>query len=150
MGIIAVLYTSLGDMKAVIYTDTFQWIILLTGLTFIALPYSLKSVGGWGAIQHTLGNEFLSLRNVSWQQLINWAFTIIPIWFVGMTLYQRIYASKDEKSAQKAWFIAGFFEYPVMAFLGVVLGMLSRVAIEQGVISQYTISSIDPEQGLPI
>lgn len=39
--------------------------------------------------------------------MINWAFTIIPIWFVGMTLYQRIYASRDEKNARRAWFIAG-------------------------------------------
>jgi len=150
MGIIAVLYTSLGGMKAVIYTDTFQWIILLSGLTFIALPFALKSIGGWGAVHETLGHEFVSLANVSWQQLINWAFTIIPIWFVGMTLYQRIYASKDEKSARKAWFLAGLFEYPVMAFLGVTLGMLSRVAIEQGIIAEYTLSTIDPELGLPL
>jgi SSS family solute:Na+ symporter len=150
MGIIAVLYTSLGRMKAVIYTDTFQWIILLSGLTFIAMPFALKSIGGWGAVQQTLGHEFLSLANVSWQQLINWAFTIIPIWFVGMTLYQRIYASRNEKSARRAWFIAGLFEYPVMAFLGVTLGMLSRVAVEQGIIAGYTLATIDPELGLPL
>jgi len=67
-----------------------------------------------------------------------------------MTLYQRIYASRDEKSARRAWFTAGLFEYPVMAFLGVFLGMLSRVAVEQGLITQYTLSSIDPELGLPL
>jgi SSS family solute:Na+ symporter len=67
-----------------------------------------------------------------------------------MTLYQRIYASRDEKSARRAWFIAGLFEYPVMAFLGVFLGMLSRVAVEQGLITQYTLSNIDPELGLPL
>lgn len=150
MGIIAVLYTSLGGMKAVIYTDTFQWIILLTGLTFIATPFALKSVGGWSVVRETLTKEFLTLGNVSWQQLINWAFTIIPIWFVGMTLYQRIYASKSEKSARRAWFIAGLFEYPVMAFLGVILGMISRVAVEQGLITQYSLESIDPELGLPL
>jgi SSS family solute:Na+ symporter len=150
MGIIAVLYTSLGGMKAVIYTDTVQWIILLTGLTFIATPFALKSVGGWSVVKDTLGVEFLKLNNVSWQQLINWAFTIIPIWFVGMTLYQRIYASRDEKSARRAWFIAGLFEYPVMAFLGVFLGMLSRVAVEQGLFTQYTLATIDPELGLPV
>ncbi len=98
----------------------------------------------------TLGDEFLKLSNISWQQLVNWAFTIIPIWFVGMTLYQRIYASRDEKSARRAWFIAGLFEYPVMAFLGVFLGMLSRVAVEQGLIAEYTVGSIDPELGLPL
>ncbi len=150
MGIIAVLYTSLGGMKAVIYTDTVQWIILLAGLIFIATPFAIKSVGGWSAVHATLGNEYLQLNNITWPQLINWAFTIIPIWFVGMTLYQRIYASRDEKSARKAWFIAGLFEYPVMAFLGVILGMLSKVAVEQGLIAQYTVDTIDPELGLPL
>lgn len=150
MGVIAVLYTSLGGMKAVIYTDTVQWIILLTGLIFIATPFAIKSVGGWSAVRATLGDEYLQLNNISWPQLINWAFTIIPIWFVGMTLYQRIYASRDEKSARKAWFIAGLFEYPVMAFLGVILGMLSKVAVEQGLIGQYTVDTIDPELGLPL
>ncbi|MDF1575789.1 MAG: sodium:solute symporter family protein [Bacteroidales bacterium] len=150
MGVIAVLYTSLGGMKAVIYTDTFQWIVLLTGLSFIALPFSLNAVGGWSVVRETLGDEFLSMRNVSWQQLVNWAFTILPIWFVGMTLYQRIYASRSERSARRAWFIAGLFEFPVMAFLGVILGMLSRVAIKQGIITQYTLANIDPELGLPV
>ncbi len=55
MGIIAVLYTSLGGMKAVIYTDTVQWIILLTGLTFIATPFALKSVGGWSVVEQNTG-----------------------------------------------------------------------------------------------
>jgi SSS family solute:Na+ symporter len=150
MGIIAVLYTSLGGMKAVIYTDTIQWIILLTGLTFIATPFALKSVGGWETVRTSLGIEFFKLTNVTWPQLVNWAFTIIPIWFVGMTLYQRIYASRDERSARKAWFIAGLFEYPIMAFLGVILGLLSRVAVEQGLLAQYTAATIDPELGLPL
>lgn len=38
MGIVAVGYTVLGGLKAVIYTDTVQWIILLSGLIFIGLP----------------------------------------------------------------------------------------------------------------
>ncbi len=150
MGIIAIVYTALGGLKAVIYTDTIQWIILLTGLIFVALPFTLSSIGGWDTVRQTLGPEFLSLGNVSWQQIVNWSFTIIPIWFVGMTLYQRIYAAKDQKTAQRGWFIAGLFEYPVMAFIGVILGMLSRVAILNGVITEYTVESMDPEMGLPI
>jgi len=38
MGIIAVVYTSIGGIKAVIYTDTYQWLLLLSGLVFVALP----------------------------------------------------------------------------------------------------------------
>jgi SSS family solute:Na+ symporter len=38
-------------------------------------------------------------------QLLNWSVTTTPIWFIGMTLYQRTYACKDEKKKlKKAWF----------------------------------------------
>ncbi len=150
MGVITVLYTVFGGIKAVIYTDTIQWIILMGGLTLIGLPFAYTSIGGMEAIRETLDPAFLKLNNVTWQQLVNWAFTIIPIWFVGMTLYQRIYASRDTKTAQKAWFIAGLFEYPLMAFVGALLGMFARVALDQGVITGYTIANIDPEMGLPL
>ncbi|MDF1547525.1 MAG: sodium:solute symporter family protein [Bacteroidales bacterium] len=153
MGVIAVIYTGIGGLKAVIYTDTVQWIILMSGLIFIGIPISYFAIGGINAIETTLGPEFLSMKNVTWQQLLNWAVTIIPIWFVGMTLYQRIYASKSEKQAKKAWFIAGLFEWPLMAFMGVTLGLFSRVAFENGMFTElgYAVgSAMDAEMGLPI
>ena len=72
----------------------------MAGLIFIAIPFSVSSVGGLEVVKGTLEDGFLSLKNVSWQQLVNWMFTIIPIWFIGMTLYQRIYASKDKKTLE--------------------------------------------------
>ncbi|MCJ8163647.1 sodium:solute symporter family protein [Pontibacter sp. E15-1] len=174
MGVIAVVYTVMGGMKAVIYTDTVQWAILMSGLVFIGVPVSFLAVGGgveqlsfaqlfnlnWimeqsgrsmTAIRTTLPPEFLTLTNVTWQQLVNWAITIIPIWFVGMTLYQRIYACRDEKTAKKAWYIAGLFEWPVMAFMGVSLGILARVAAEQGMFDALGAGAVvDPETGLPM
>ena len=153
MGIIAIVYTSFGGMKAVIYTDTVQWIILMSGLIFIGIPVSYFKVGGYEAIRDALPAEFLSLNNITWQQMANWFITIIPIWFVGMTLYQRIYATKNEKSAQKAWFIAGIFEYPLMAFMGVSLGLIAKVAFINGMFSEFGLNpdgNMDPEMGIPV
>lgn len=153
MGVIAVGYTVMGGLKAVIYTDTIQWIVLMAGLIFVALPLCYIDVGGFQAIRQTLDPSFLSFSNVSWQQILNWMVTIIPIWFIGMTLYQRIYASRTEKTAKKAWFIAGLFEYPLMAFSGVLLGLLARVAFENGMLASAGFpagSSIDSEMGLPV
>ncbi|MCB0764886.1 MAG: sodium:solute symporter family protein [Flavobacteriales bacterium] len=151
MGVVTVLYTVLGGMKAVVYTDTIQWAVLLLGLAFVGVPMAWVAVGGWSSIRATLAPEMLRLDNISAVQLINWAVTIVPIWFVGMTLYQRIYASRSEKEARKAWFIAGLFEWPVMAFLGVTLGMLANVAARQGLLDGLiaTGATIDPEMGLP-
>lgn len=153
MGVTAVVYTVFGGLKAVIFTDTVQWLLLMGGLIFIGIPMSYSAVGGWEGIQSTLDPSFLSIWNVEWQQLLNWAVTIIPIWFIGMTLYQRIYASKDEKTAKRAWFIAGLFEWPIMAFMGVLLGLFARVAVQQGLfegLGYEAITDMDSEMGLPL
>ncbi len=150
MGGIAILYTVIGGLKAVIYTDTVQWLVLMVGLIFVGLPFAYVKIGGIETIAATLEPDFLSLTAISWQQIVNWMFTIIPIWFIGMTLYQRIYASKSTKSAQRGWFIAGLFEYPIMAFSGVLLGMFARVAMENGLLPGYDHTNLDAEMGLPI
>lgn len=153
MGVIAVVYTVLGGLKAVIYTDTVQWIILMLGFIFIGLPFAYFHVGGWEVIKETLPNEFFTLTNLRWQDFANWGITILPIWFIGMTLYQRIFASRDTASAKKAWFIAGLFEWPIMAFMGVLLGLFAKVAFQQGMFAELGFaagSDIDPEMGLPL
>jgi SSS family solute:Na+ symporter len=153
MGVIAVVYTVIGGIKAVIYTDTIQWLILMFGLIFIGIPLGFREIGGWSAISTVVGPEMLSMTNISITTLFNWLITIVPIWFVGMTLYQRIYACRDEKTAVKAWRTAGLFEWPIMAFMGVALGLFARVAFEQGMFSSMGYppnQAIDQELGLPL
>jgi solute:Na+ symporter, SSS family len=152
MGAIIIVYTVLGGIKAVIYTDTIQWSILIAGLIMVGIPVAYVNVGGWDTIRTILEPSYFSLRNIQGIQFINWFVTIVPIWFVGMTLYQRIYASKSTKEAKKAWFIAGLFEWPVMAFMGVTLGLLAKVAYQTGLFDPYIVSgaAFDPETGLPL
>jgi solute:Na+ symporter, SSS family len=150
MGAIAVLYTAIGGIKAVIYTDTYQWMLLMGGLVFIGLPVAYFGVGGIDALRATLPDNFFDLTAIKWQQIVNWFITIVPIWFIGMTLYQRIYAAGNKKTAQRAWFVAGLFEYPVMAFTGVILGLFAKVAFENGTIGAGMEDAFDPEMGLPL
>lgn len=153
MSVIAIAYTAVGGIKAVIYTDTIQWIILMGGLVLLGIPFAHNAVGGFDALHLYLPSAHLSLTNIKWQDLVNWAITIIPIWFIGMTLYQRIYACKDVKTARRAWFIAGLLEYPLMAFMGVLLGLYSRVALESGMFASAgypAAGGMDSELGMPL
>ncbi len=134
------LYTAAGGIKAVIYTDTVQWIILLGGLLFLGVPFAIMDLGGFAEIERQLPDHFFAFDNVSAVQLLNWFITIIPIWFVGMTLYQRLYAARDVREARRAWYFAGILEYPIIAFLGAFLGMVSRVYFPEA----------EPETGLPM
>ena len=140
IAVFTVLYTVLGGLKAVIYTDTVQWIILLGGLIGLCIPITLWKLGGWAGLREALPAEYFRLDNVDFVTIVNWMVTILPIWLIGMPLYQRIYACRDTKDAQRAWFVAGFFEYPVMAFSGVFLGMASRVLFP----------GVESELGLPM
>lgn len=140
IALITISYTVLGGLKAVIYTDTVQWIILMGGLILFAIPFTLFKIGGFSALRAELSPEFFTLTNISPVTFINWMVTIIPIWLIGMTLYQRMFACRDEREAKKAWYIAGLFEYPVMAFVGVFLGMCSRVLFPD----------VESEMGLPL
>lgn len=137
---ITILYTVVGGLKAVIYTDTVQWAVLLIGLLLAALPAALDAVGGWAGLRAALPEDHFRLTAVRPVQLVNWAVTIVPIWFVGMTLYQRMYACRDLRTARRAWFLAGLLEWPLMAFSGVLLGMAARVLFP----------AAEPEMGLPL
>ena len=140
IGFIIVVYTMLGGLKAVIYTDTVQWIVLLVGLVFFAIPFALQAVGGWDALRASLPDSFFDIWAIEPVTVVNWFVTIIPIWLVAMTLYQRIFACRNQREARKAWFLAGLFEYPVMAFMGVFLGMCARVLFPE----------VEAEMGLPL
>lgn len=140
IAVITVLYTVVGGLKAVIYTDTVQWVVLLVGLIVVTIPVTIVKLGGLKAIYHALPPEFFSLTNIEPVTFFNWMITIVPIWVIGMTLYQRMYACRDEKEARKAWFVAGLFEYPVMAFSGVFLGMCARIVYPD----------VESEMGLPM
>lgn len=140
MALVVVGYSALGGIKAIILTDTVQWIVLLGGLAFVALPLGYHAVGGWSGLHAALPPEYFSFTNLSPMLFVTWLVTIVPIWFVGTTLYQRIYASRDVATARRAWYLAGLLEWPAMAFLGTVLGMFARVLFP----------GVDAEMGMPL
>ena len=140
MALVVVVYTSFGGLQAVVVTDSIQWSVLFVGLLFLGLPLSYLRVGGLEGIQAAVPPGHLSLLNITPLKFTTWMLTIIPIWFVGMTLYQRIYAARDVRTAKRAWYIAGLLEWPVMSFAGALLGLHARVLFP----------TAEAEMGLPL
>jgi len=140
MAVITIAYTVVGGLKAVIYTDTVQLSLLLGGLLFVTIPVTLYKIGGLDTLREKLPPDYFSLSNISPATFVNWMVVIIPAWLIGNTIYQRMYACKNEYEAKRAWYIAGFLEYPIMAFTGVFLGMCARVVAP----------GAEPEMAMPI
>ncbi len=111
MGILCTIYTVLGGIEAVIWTDFLQVIVLIGG-GFISLVIIAANVdGGWGGIL-SLGLADSKFHLVNW----TWDMTTTAIWvmvigniFVNIVPYtsdqvvvQRYLTTKDEKEAAKA------------------------------------------------
>lgn len=131
IGAIVILYTVLGGLEAVIWTDYFQMIILVAGILFLALPLGLRAVGGVPVLRENLPAEMFSLGNIGPWQVVAWILSIAPIWFISMAAFQRIYAARDEATARRAFYITAFVEWPVYGMAGAVIGMMARVLYPQ-------------------
>src|SRR5258708_35525005 len=59
------LYTMLGGMRAVVYNDAVQVIVLITGSALLTI-YGLMKLGGWSELRHLCGSEMFNL----WKPLI--------------------------------------------------------------------------------
>jgi SSS family solute:Na+ symporter len=90
------------------------------------------------------------MTNVTWYQILNWSVTIIPIWFVGMTLYQRIYASKGLKKQRKLGLLPGV-RMANNGFHGSYSWHVSQGSGDKGMFDGITdAASMDSEMGLPV
>ncbi len=118
------LYTVLGGMRAVVYTETLQAIILVIGaaaLTFIGLD----EVGGWSSMADTVGPEYLDMwrpmsdPNFPWAPLLI-ASTITGIWYwcTDQYIVQRALTARNIKEGRRGTIFGALLKLlPVFLFL---------------------------------
>jgi len=117
-------YTVLGGMRAVVYTETLQAIILVVGaaaLTFIGLDH----VGGWESMKQTVTPEYLNMwrsasdPNFPWPSLLI-ASTITGIWYwcTDQYIVQRALTAKNIKEGRRGTIFGALLKlFPVFLFL---------------------------------
>jgi len=134
-GAIILAYTALGGLKAVIYTDVFQMVILLVGIVFVAVPIGLWQVGGWGGIvahfeADAATASLVDWGAVGWRTVLGWFFSIFPVWFISIAAMQRIVAARDERTARRAFLLTGVpIEWPLFAIGSTLVGMIARMLL---------------------
>ncbi len=130
-------YTAMGGLKAVIYTDVFQMIVLMIGIVFLLVPIGLYRVGGWEAMSAHFSATpataaMVDWQAVSWKQLLGWFFSVFPVWFISIAAMQRIVAARDVKTARRAFMITGVpIEWPLFAIGSTLVGMFARMLMPE-------------------
>jgi SSS family transporter len=124
-GIIMILYTVMGGLVAVAYTDLIQTIIMLIAVGILLPIFVTREVGGaavaWGYLKPPAGHFWGGLSLVF---IISIFLIDIPFCLIDPSLWQRASAAKDAKMMKKSMFVtAGIYFY--WSFIAVFLGIMA-------------------------
>lgn len=143
------IYTILGGMRAVVYTEALQTIVLLFGaaaLTFIGL----NAVGGWGELKATVTPEYFDMwrpasdPDYPWPSLL-FTSSIVGIWYwcTDQYIVQRVLTAKNLKEGRRGTIFGGFLKLtPVFLFL--IPGVIALALKMKGELEWDT-----PDQAFP-
>jgi SSS family solute:Na+ symporter len=135
--VITGVYTVLGGLHAVMYTEAIQAIVLLVGST-VLLFIGLDKVGGWHGLMTSVPKEklnmFPSLNDPDFPWLgILFASPIVGIWYwcTDQHIVQRCLAARDEKQARRGTIFAAYLKIlPFFIFL--IPGLIAFALHAQG------------------
>lgn len=117
LALIAGVYTAFGGLKAVVYTDTLQAIILIVGCS--VLTYILFSQHGfsWASVTDSLPADRLSVIRPADDPMLPWLGTLVGVpllgfwyWVTNQYVTQRVLAAKDINHARWGAMLGGFLK----------------------------------------
>lgn len=156
LGLLTGIYTMLGGLLAVVWTESVQTVLLLVGAVVITVVGYLK-VGGWDALAQTLASHphplaavadskvtwgtanFLSMARgagdpsgMAWYSILL-GYPVLGIWYwcCDQTIVQRVLAARNEKHARLGPLFCAFLKiWPVFFF--VLPGVIAVALVQQG------------------
>jgi SSS family solute:Na+ symporter len=143
LGVLTGIYTMLGGLLAVVWTESLQTVLLLVGAVVITVAGYLK-IGGWTELAHTLASNphplasvadskvtwgtgnFLNMARdakdasgLAWYSILL-GYPVLGIWYwcCDQTIVQRVLAARNEKHARLGPLFCAFLKiWPVFFFV---------------------------------
>ncbi|WP_372367279.1 sodium:solute symporter [Candidatus Uabimicrobium sp. HlEnr_7] len=125
LGVITIIYDMFGGMKAVIYSDIIQMVVLYGGIA-ICLYYAVTLTGGWTEVWNLLPADKANALDFShhglgdgkdyafWPMLIGGFFLYVSYYGCDQTQVQRELSSKSIDDTNMSLFINGILRFPLV------------------------------------
>lgn len=152
------LYTLLGGMRAVAYTEALQTVVLVIGSLLLTI-FGLRALGGWDELRAVLGPEMFNLwkplipegmegtwapvkesGRIAWYFNTNYpwvgmlfAAPIIGLWYwcTDQYIVQRTLGAPNEREARRGTIFAAFLKL-LPVFIFIIPGMISLALARSG------------------
>lgn len=160
-GIVTIMYAYQGGMKAVVWGDAIQMIILVIGI-IVCTVYGLAELGGWDVLIEKVDQNRLDVVDFSnwgigegqefgfWPMVLGGFFLYISYYGTDQSQAQRSLSGKSLKQVQGALMLNGLVRFPVVlcyCMMGLIVGTYALNNAEfMGVIEQLSIQTIGAEE----
>src|SRR5215210_2732415 len=128
--VITGLYTIFGGLRAVIYTEVMQAVVLIVG-SITLMFIGLNAVGGWSGLRAAVPPDFFSMWKPSSHKDFPWTGVVFgaPIlgiwyWCTDQHIVQRVLAAKNIQEARRGTIFAGYLKI-LPVFIFVLPGMVA-------------------------
>jgi len=132
--VITGLYTIFGGLRAVIFTEVMQAVVLIVG-SITLMFIGLHAVGGWSGLRASVPPDFFSMwkpsnhKDFPWTGVVFGA-PILGIWYwcTDQHIVQRVLAARNIQEARRGTIFAGYLKIlPVFIFVlpGIIAAALS-------------------------
>ncbi len=147
--IITGIYTVLGGMRAVIYTEAFQTVVLILGSLFLTYK-GFDAIGGWGELRATVGPDHFNMwrpmddPDYPWTGLL-FGGTIVGIWYwcTDQYIVQRTLAAHNIEIGRRGAIFGAYLKIlPIFIFL--IPGIIAFALKQKGIISYEKSDEVFP------
>ena len=143
------IYTVLGGMRAVVYTEAVQAIVLILGAGILTIM-GLDAIGGWSTLKETVTPEYFDMwrppsdPDFPWPSLVITS-SIVGIWYwcTDQYIVQRTLTARNIKEGRRGTIFGGMMKlFPVFIFL--IPGVIALGMKQKGMLDWET-----PDQAFP-
>lgn len=143
---IVIFYSTFGGIRAVTYTDVFQFMVLIVVIPIIA-GMGLKYVGGFDQLITKVPSTHLQIFPENESPFKYLALLVIfSMPFLNPAITQRLLMAKDEKQMKTAMLTSAFIQVPfyiVTGLIGLVVYSIDQ-EVSSGMVLPYLINNILP------
>jgi len=133
LGVLAGIYTIAGGLKAVVYTDAVQAVLLLAG-AFLVAVLSFKAVGqSWSTVVASVPPDDLSIIRPASDPVLPWPGLVTGVFLLGFYFWgtnqfmvQRALGARDLNNGRWGALFAGLLKLPII-FIMVLPGIFGRL-----------------------
>jgi len=131
LAFVAGLYTAFGGLKAVVYTDAIQAVVLIIGCSVLTYLMFERMDFDWGAVMASAPEGHFSVVRDLDHPTLPWTGLLLGVPFLGFWYWttnqyivQRVLGAKDVKNARGGVMLAGFLKI-IPLFIMVIPGAMA-------------------------